>query len=74
MISKRTKEGIAAAQARGIFIGRPQGAKSKRIKLTGKFREIKSLLNQGVPKVQIARQMNVHRSTLHRLLMDREAV
>jgi DNA invertase Pin-like site-specific DNA recombinase len=69
LISQRTKEALARMKAEGIHVGRPLGAKSKRVKLTGKCERIKKLLRQKMPKVQIAKRFGVHRSTLRRFFM-----
>ncbi|GBU25374.1 invertase [Fibrobacteria bacterium R8-3-H12] len=70
LISQRTKEALARMKAEGIHIGRPLGSKSKRVKLTGKYVRIMKLLRKKVTKVQIAKQLGVHRSTLRRFLRE----
>lgn len=70
LISQRTKEALARMKTEGIHIGRPLGAKSKKVKLTGKSKEIKSMIKQGIPKVKIAKALGVHRSSLRRFLME----
>ncbi|MDR1896911.1 MAG: master DNA invertase Mpi family serine-type recombinase [Prevotellaceae bacterium] len=70
LISQRTKEALARMKSEGIHIGRPAGAKNVVVKLSGKLEEIQTLLEQKIPKVQIAKQMGVHRSTLRRFLME----
>jgi len=70
LISQRTKEAFARMKSEGLPIGRPLGARSKRIKLTGKAREIKKMLREGYTKIDIARAMGVHRSSLRRFLME----
>ena len=72
LISQRTKEALARMKAEGIHVGRPRGAKSKEIKLTGKEEQIKKMLKQNIPKVKIAKQLGVHRSTLRRFLQEME--
>jgi len=72
LISQRTKEALARMKSEGIHVGRPQGANSKEIKLTGKESEIRKLLEQKVPKVKIAKKLGVHRSTLRRFLLENE--
>jgi IS30 family transposase len=57
-------------KSEGIHVGRPAGAKNNVIKLTGKSEEIRLLLERNIPKVQIAKRLGVHRSTLRRYLMD----
>jgi DNA invertase Pin-like site-specific DNA recombinase len=69
LISQRTKEALARMKSEGIHVGRPYGAKSKKIKLTGKGELIKTMLKKKVPKIKIARELGVHRSTLRRFLI-----
>jgi DNA invertase Pin-like site-specific DNA recombinase len=68
LISQRTKEAIARMKAEGVHVGRPHGAKSMEMKLTGKGEQITYLLKQNVPKAKIAKKLGVHRSTLKRFL------
>jgi DNA invertase Pin-like site-specific DNA recombinase len=68
LISQRTKEALARAKAEGKHIGRPKGSKNKKLKLSGKEKEIKKLLKLGLSKTKIARIMGVHRFTLYRFL------
>ena len=70
LISQRTKEALARMKSEGIHIGRPHGAKSKEIKLSGKEEQIKKLLNKKTSKVKIAKKMGVHRSTLRRFIIE----
>jgi DNA invertase Pin-like site-specific DNA recombinase len=71
LIAERTKEGLAAAQARGKRLGRPKGARSKS-KLDGKEGEILSLLQKRVSKTSIARIMDVSQTTLHHFIKTRK--
>lgn len=64
LISQRTKEALAARRAAGKVLGRPCGAKSARLKLTGKERFIHNLLMRGISKSAIARRLHVNRETL----------
>lgn len=64
LISQRTKEALVKKRAEGIVLGRPKGRKSSYYKLSGRDNMIKELLNKSIPKVQIARILNVHRNTL----------
>jgi len=68
LISRRTKDALARMKSEGIHVGRPRGAKSKVIKLTGKDEQIKKLLKQKMPKARIAKRLGIHRSTLRRYL------
>jgi DNA invertase Pin-like site-specific DNA recombinase len=71
LIAERTKEGLAAAKARGQRLGRPQGALSKS-KLDGKAGDIRSLLQKHVSKASIARIMDVSQTTLHHFIRTRK--
>ena len=72
LISQRTKEALARMKSEGIHVGRPRGAKSKEIKLTGKEDVIRKMLKKKTSKVKIARKLGVHRSTLRRFLQEME--
>jgi len=73
MIVKRTKEGIENAKRAGVLIGRPVGALSKKIKLTGKLEKIKKLIEKGYSKKSAAAMLGVHRFTLFRFLRANNA-
>src|SRR5262245_25194135 len=64
LISERTKEGLAAARARGRLLGRPKGSLGPS-KLDGKEGEIQMLLGKKVSKASIAKILEVAPSTLH---------
>ena len=70
LISQRTKEALARKRAEGVVLGRPKGRKSKQVKLSGKEAAIKTLLESGCSKSQIARLLKVHRVTLIRFLKN----
>jgi DNA invertase Pin-like site-specific DNA recombinase len=70
LISERTKEGIAAARAKGKTIGRPKGSLGKS-KLDGKEEEIRSLLNKEVGITSIAKIMGVSRTALRHFIRTR---
>lgn len=65
LISQRTKEALARKRAEGVILGRPKGRKSKTVKLTGKEKEIKALLDKKISKSAIGRILGVHRLTVH---------
>lgn len=71
MISRRTKEALTRKKAEGVILGRPVGRKSSKVKLSGEEDAIRELLNQGVPKVQIAKIFNVNRNTLTKFINER---
>jgi len=59
---ERQAEGIRAAQARGVYTGRPR-------KLTAEnLATARQLIETGVPKAQVARRLGIDRSTLYRAL------
>ena len=70
LISQRTKEALARKRAEGVVLGRPKGRKSDHVKLSGKEVAIKTLLESGCSKSQIARLLKVHRVTLIRFLKN----
>jgi DNA invertase Pin-like site-specific DNA recombinase len=70
LIAERTKEGLAAARAKGKHIGRPKGALGTS-KLTGREADIQDLLSKTVSKASIAKIMGVSRSTLHHFICSR---
>lgn len=71
LISQRTKEALARKKAEGIKLGRPKGALSKNVKLTGKESAIKVLLDEGTTYAHIARLLHVDRTTLMRFCRSR---
>src|SRR5262245_5852604 len=70
LISERTKEGLAAARARGRLLGRPKGSLGKS-KLDGKEAEIQMLLGKEVSKSSIAKIVGVSRTALHHFIRTR---
>jgi DNA invertase Pin-like site-specific DNA recombinase len=71
LISQRTKEGLAAARAKGRLLGRPKGALGKS-KLDGKEEEIQMLLEKTVSKASIAKIVGVSRTALHHFIKTRK--
>ena len=63
LISERTREGLAAARARGRLLGRPKGVLGKS-RLDGKEEEIRILLQKQVSKASIAKIVGVSRPTV----------
>ncbi|MDR2731834.1 MAG: invertase, partial [Fibromonadaceae bacterium] len=64
----RTKEALARKKAEGFHLGRPFGAKSRKMKLTGKKVQVEKLLGQKVSQKKIAKQLGVSFSTLRRFI------
>ena len=72
LISQRTKEALAMRKAQGVHIGRIAGSHNKYLKLTGYEDVIQDMLFFGISKAEIARRLNVDRSTLWRFLKSTE--
>ncbi len=70
LISMRTKEGLAAARAKGKKLGRPKGRKGKS-RLDGRESEICLLLTKNVSNASIAKITEVDRSTLYHFIQSR---
>jgi DNA invertase Pin-like site-specific DNA recombinase len=71
LISERTKEGLAAARAKGRRLGRPKGSLGTS-KLDGKEGEIRMLLGKEVSKASIAKIVGVSRTALHHFIRTRK--
>ena len=63
LLSERTREGLAAAKARGRSGGRP----SKR---TDKELTVRALYDAGIKIAEIVRQTELSRSTVNRIIRD----
>jgi DNA invertase Pin-like site-specific DNA recombinase len=72
LISQRTKEALARKKAEGIVLGRPVGSKSKKLKLSGKEKQIQKLLKKKVSKSAIGRILSVHRLTVSSFIKSLE--
>lgn len=70
MISQRTRQALARRRAEGQVLGRPKGAVSHRVKLTGHEDEIRDMLEAGKTKADIARVYGVHRATVGRFIQS----
>lgn len=68
LISERTKSSLEKLKKEGKKLGRPLGAKSKSLKLSKNKKKVFKLLEQGIPKVQIARALKVDKMTVHRFI------
>ena len=71
LISERTKEGLAAARAKGRLLDRPKGALGKS-KLDGKEQEIRILLHKQVSMASIAKILGVSRTAMHHFINSRQ--
>lgn len=71
LISERTKEGLAAARAKGKQPGRPKGVLGKS-KLNGREEEIRTLLAKTVSKAAIAKIMGISRTALNHFIRTRQ--
>ena len=71
LISERTKEGLAAAKAKGKLLGRPKGALGTS-RLDGKEPDIRALLGKDVSKASIAKILDVSRSALYHFIETRK--
>jgi len=67
-ISARTKEALARKRAQGATLGRPKGARAKKLKLTERDAEIRRYIKARVSKLAIARVLEVSTTTLRRYL------
>ena len=72
LISQRTKEALAMRKAQGIHIGRIAGSHNQYLKLPGYEEIIQAMLSLGISKAEIARRLNVDRTTLWRFLKQTE--
>ena len=68
-ISMRTKQGLAAAKAKGQKLGRPKGSRSS--KLDDREEEIKGYLELGISQASIAKLMRVSKPSMHYFLKTR---
>ena len=70
LLQERVRESLARLKANGKKLGRPIGAKSKFLKLSKNKKRIQILINQGISKNEIARIMNVNKTTLYNYLRN----
>lgn len=71
LISERTKDGLAAARAKGKILGCPKGARRKS-RLDGKEEEIRLLLNKEVSAASIAKILDISRTALRHFIRTRK--
>jgi len=70
LISQRTKEALARVKAEGKKLGN-KGGKYKRVKLSGHEKEIKAMIKDKIPYVEIARRLGVGSETLRKFRKER---
>ncbi|MBE6446555.1 MAG: master DNA invertase Mpi family serine-type recombinase [Alphaproteobacteria bacterium] len=68
LISQRTKASLENVRATGKRLGRPLSAQSKKLKLSKNSKKIKDLLDNKVSISQIARTLEVRRTTVYRFI------
>ena len=68
LISQRTKEALARKKAEGVFIGRPKGSLSKKVKLTGNEDKIRKYIKQGMSQRKISEKLGVSKGTVNRFI------
>lgn len=68
LISQRTKEALARKKAEGVFIGRPKGSISKKVKLTGNEDKIRKYIKQGMSQREISLKLKVSKGTVNRFI------
>ena len=68
LISQRTKASLENLRATGKRLGRPLSAQSKKLKLSKNSKKIKDLLDNKVSISQIARTLEVRRTTVYRFI------
>jgi len=64
LISQRTKEALVRIRSEGKILGRPNGSQSSYVKLTGREKDIKMLLDRHFTKTAIGRIYGVNRHTV----------
>ena len=70
LLQARIKESLVRLKSEGKKLGRPMGAKSKSLKLAKNRKKLLQLLNEGIPKSQVAKILNVDRSTIYKFLKE----
>lgn len=68
LISERTKEALARKKSEGIRLGRPHKCRNKQHITDKQSDYIYSALNLGMSVTQIANEIQIHRSTIYRMI------
>lgn len=68
LISQRTKSSLDNIRAKGKKLGRPLSAQSKKLKLSKNAKRVKQMLDLGVTRYRIAKEMNVRQTTVDRFI------
>lgn len=68
LISQRTKSSLDNIRAKGKKLGRPLSAQSKRLKLAKNTKKVKQMLDLGITKYKIAKELNVRQTTVDRFI------
>ena len=71
LISQRTKQALEKKKSEGVKLGRKKGSRNRNVKLSSDDAAIKSLLKHGCNYSQIARLLQVDRTTLMRYITTR---
>ncbi len=68
VIRERTLAGVAAAKAKGVVLGRPEGLSLEAKK---QARIVESLFNENVSVAEISKQLSINRTTVYNYLKFR---
>jgi len=72
LIAARTREALAYRKAQGVILGRPKGSDSRTQRLAAAETDIRSRVDRGERKIDIARTYEVSRATLYAFLKNKE--
>ncbi|MCQ2966337.1 MAG: recombinase family protein [Alphaproteobacteria bacterium] len=70
LISTRTKMSLEKLKEQNIKLGRPLGAKSKKLKLSSNLKKLNELLNKKISKRKIAETLGVDKTTIYRFIKN----